>query len=218
MTSPAERTRSRQLLAVAGLVAGLAAAALALLVRWRPLQTADHDLVRAADLPHGWARDVVLVLTQLGAPLLLELATLVTAVVLLRRRRRREALYVAVAVFGAELLSTTLKQVVGRVRPCVDAAAGCPHTASFPSGHAVGAAAFWTAAAVLLLPVAGRRVWALAVGVPVVVAATRVLLGVHYPSDVVAGLLVGWCWTAATTAVLATWRADGAGPPDAGPD
>ncbi|MCW2601728.1 MAG: hypothetical protein JWM02_3557 [Frankiales bacterium] len=195
------------------MVMALVVAPLAVLVRdgWVPLRTADRRVVRALDLPRGWARDLALALTQLGAPVVLEVATVALAVVLVRGQRRRLALYAIVSVFGAELLSTLSKHVVARVRPCVDAAFGCPHNASFPSGHALGAAAFWTAVAVLLLPHAGRKIWALAVVVPLVVACTRVLLGVHYPSDVVAGLLMGWCWTAATTAVFATWRDERAG-------
>jgi len=47
----------------------------------------------------------------------------------------------------------------------------------------------------------------MAVGVPLVVAATRVILGVHYLSDVTAGLLIGWGWTAACTALFTAWRA-----------
>jgi undecaprenyl-diphosphatase len=200
------------LLAGAGAVIALVVVPLAVLVRdgWGPLRSADARWVHSVALTRGWARDVVLAVTQLGAPLLLEAAALVMAAVLFRSRRRL-ALYVLVSVFGAELLSTISKHVVARVRPCADAVSGCPHNASFPSGHAVGAAAFWTAVAVLLLPRLGRKAWLLAVGVPLVVAVTRVLLGVHYPSDVVAGLLMGWCWTAATTAVFATWRDERAG-------
>jgi undecaprenyl-diphosphatase len=198
------------LLAGAGAVAAFLVVPLALLVRTDPLRSMDVQVVRSVALAPGWARDLVVAVTQFGMPLLLETVAVVIAAVLVRRHRRL-ALYVVVSVFGAELLSTTSKQVVDRVRPCVDALSGCPHNASFPSGHAVGAAAFWTAVAVLLLPRIGRKAWLLAVVIPVVVAATRVLLGVHYPSDVVAGLLMGWCWMAATTAVFATWRDDRAG-------
>jgi undecaprenyl-diphosphatase len=74
----------------------------------------------------------------------------------------------------------------------------------------VGAASFWGTVAVLLLPVVGRRAWLL-LGIPPVVALTRVLLGVHYPSDVLAGLVVGGCWTAAATAVFAAWREERVG-------
>ncbi len=143
------------------------------------------------------------------ALLLLEAAALCFIVVLLVRGRRRLAGYVAVSVLGAQLVSISVKVIVERVRPCVDLAS-CPDTTSFPSGHAVGAAAFWITAAILMLPVVGRRAWAL-LAVPPLVALTRVLLGVHYPSDVLAGLLVGGCWAAACTAVLTGWREERVG-------
>lgn len=179
---------------------------LTVLVRdgWGPLRRADSSAEDALDLPHGVARDVALVVTQLGAPLLLEAAALVLVVLLVRRNRRRLAAFVAVSVFGAELLSALTKLLVSRVRPCADLVS-CPHSTSFPSGHAVGAAAFWATIAVLLLPKAGKKAWLLLV-VPPVVALTRVLLGVHYPSDVLAGLVMGGCWAAAWTAVFAAWR------------
>jgi undecaprenyl-diphosphatase len=178
---------------------------LAVLVRdqWGPLRHWDREVLDALVLPAGAARDVVLGLTQLGAPLLLELVAVVLAAVLVRRSRRLAG-YVLVTVLGAEAVSTLTKDVVQRVRPCVDAAS-CPATSSFPSGHAVGAAAFWTAMAVLLLPVVGRRAWWL-LALPPLVALTRVLLGVHFPSDVLAGLAVGGCWAMAWTAVFAALR------------
>jgi undecaprenyl-diphosphatase len=173
---------------------------LTILVRdhWAPLRDLDNETTRSLALRHGLGRDLVLGLTQLGAPLVLEVAAVVIAVAL--RARRRLAGYVLVTVFGAELISSVLKSTIGRLRPCIDLAS-CPNTSSYPSGHATGAAAFWGALAVLLLPRLGRPAWLL-LGVPVVVALTRVLLGVHYPSDVIAGLLVGGCWAAAWTVVL----------------
>ena len=171
---------------------------LTVLVRdaWPPLKDLDNDSSAALTLRHGAGRDVALVLTQLGAPLVVEVAVVVIAFLV----RRRLAGYALVTVLGAELISSLLKDAVSRVRPCVDAAS-CPGTSSYPSGHATGAAAFWTVLAVLLVPRWGRRAWALLV-VPAVVAVSRVLLGVHYPSDVLAGLLVGGCWAAAWTVLL----------------
>jgi undecaprenyl-diphosphatase len=177
--------------------------------KWSPLKDLDDDTTHSLTLAHGAARDVVVGLTQLGAPLVLELAAVAIAVRFLVVGRRRLGSYVLVVVLGAELVSTLLKNAVSRVRPCVDAAS-CPATSSFPSGHATGAAAFWTVMAVLLLPRYGRRAWAL-LAVPVLVAATRVLMGVHYLSDVAAGLLVGGCWAAAWTVLLDALRDDRAG-------
>lgn len=190
--------REHGVLVASGLVVLGLLLPLTVLVRdsWPPLKDLDNDSSAALTLPHGPVRDVVLGLTQLGAPLVVEITVVVIAFLV----RRRLAVYALVTVLGAELLSSLLKDAVSRVRPCVDAAS-CPGTSSYPSGHATGAAAFWTVLAVLLVPRWGRRAWALLV-VPAVVAVSRVLLGVHYPSDVLAGLLVGGCWAAAWTVLL----------------
>lgn len=192
-----------------GLLVGAALLAAAVLVPLGVLVRDSTAGLRGLDDLHavgpGALHDVCRVLTHLGDPWLLELAALVLAVVL----RRRLGAYVLLSVWGAEALSTLLKSFFDRVRPCVDLAS-CPASSSFPSGHAVGAAAFWGTAAVLLLPRVGRRAWGLLV-VPLVVALTRVLLGVHYVSDVLAGLVVGGCWAAACTAVFAAWKDDRAG-------
>ncbi len=200
-----------------GLLLGSALAALAFVVplvvlvgrQFDPLVRVDFRVHDALEVRPGAAREAVVALTQLGAPLLLELVAVVAAVVFLLRGRRRLAGFVVTCVFGAQLISISLKALVGRQRPCLEDL-GCPMTSSFPSGHAVGAAAFWVAVAVLLLPVLGRRAW-LFVAIAPFVALTRLLLGVHYLSDVTAGLLVGGCWAAATTAVFAAWRDDRAG-------
>jgi membrane-associated phospholipid phosphatase len=82
---------------------------------------------------------------------------------------------------------------VGRHRPVLPHPVAHASGFSFPSGHATGSAALWGSVAVAVWVVARRLVVvALAVIVPAAVAATRVLLGVHFVTDVVAGLLVGW--------------------------
>ncbi|MFN2537360.1 MAG: hypothetical protein ABR549_04305, partial [Mycobacteriales bacterium] len=95
--------------------------------KWPPLQDLDRHIATALALRDGPARDVAFVLTQLGAPLLLELAVLVLALLV----RRKLAAYALVTVLGAEALSWLLKDVISRVRPCVDLAS-CPPTSSYP--------------------------------------------------------------------------------------
>lgn len=105
--------------------------------------------------------------------------------------------FVAAVMGGEEILQLTVKELAHRVRP-----AFYPATASlgpsFPSGHSATAAAFYACAALLLGRRRARPVRAvlagLAAGIAVAVAASRVLLDVHWLTDVIAGLALGWMW------------------------
>jgi undecaprenyl-diphosphatase len=189
--------------------------------KWSPLAHLDARVengVHRDATRDGWLGSLAKVLTQLGAPAVLEAVTVVLVVVLVVRRRRRLAGYLAACVAGAYALSTTGKLVVDRARPVFDDPISHARGTSFPSGHATGSAAFYLALAVLLLSLLRRPprglLLAMAVVVPVVVAMTRIVLGVHYLSDVTAGLLIGWGWTAACTALFTAWRAEEGRPVD----
>ncbi|GAA5534045.1 phosphatase PAP2 family protein [Deinococcus aluminii] len=117
----------------------------------------------------------------------------------LRPGRRRTA-FLVVAVGGAALLGNLLKLVFHHPRPHLWAGLVTESGASFPSGHATGTAAF--AVAVTLLAWRTRWRWPvllLAVTFMLLVGFSRVYLGVHYPSDVLAGWLTGLAW------VMGTW-------------
>jgi undecaprenyl-diphosphatase len=116
---------------------------------------------------------------------------------------------VLTAAVGATLLDDLLKHLIGRTRPNFHPLAHAPGSA-FPSGHATAAAAFYGALAYILTrgrsPRAAGLIWIGAAAVILAVAASRVYLGVHWPTDVIGGVLVGASWTAATvtaTSVLA---------------
>jgi membrane-associated phospholipid phosphatase len=98
-----------------------------------------------------------------------------------------------------------VKDLVGRVRPTLDPAAASLGP-SFPSGHSATAAAFYAAAALIVgrrLPRRARQiVVAASVAVAVAVAASRVLLDVHWLSDVIGGLSLGWAWFALCSVVF----------------
>jgi membrane-associated phospholipid phosphatase len=204
------------------LAGGLVALVVALLplgalvrAKWSPLIRLDSAVERSVHrdaVEHGWIGTTAKGLTQLGAPVLLELATAVLVALFLVRGRRRLAGYLAACVAGAYLLSTSGKVLVDRARPVFPDPISHATGASFPSGHATGSAAFYLALAVVLLSLLARPprglLLLMAVGVPLVVAATRVVLGVHYVSDVTAGLLIGWGWTTACTAFFTAWRAE----------
>ncbi|MGB3737179.1 MAG: phosphatase PAP2 family protein [Ilumatobacter sp.] len=153
-----------------------------------------------------WGRDnatdtsttILDIITGLGSTIPLIIAMVLLGVYhFVRYDDRGPALYLAVVGIGVTGLNNGLKLVVDRDRP--DIAQLASHAgSSFPSGHSAAAAACWAA---LVFVVTRRstqsiRIGAgiLAVSVAVAVAATRVLLGVHWVSDVVAGVLVGWTW------------------------
>jgi undecaprenyl-diphosphatase len=98
---------------------------------------------------------------------------------------------------GIVIVNNTLKWIVDRERPTVEHLAHAGGS-SFPSGHSAAAAACWAAIALVVarrLP-AGKRRWAAATAaaIAVAVASSRVLLGVHWLTDVIAGVIVGWTW------------------------
>ncbi len=107
--------------------------------------------------------------------------------------------FIAIAIGGEELITNTVKQLIDRARPTFNPVAATLGP-SFPSGHSATAAVFYATAALLLGRWRARPTRAilagLAVGIAVAVAASRVLLDVHWLSDVIAGLALGWAWFA----------------------
>ena len=165
-------------------------------VGWHPLTRLDQrsdDDAHSLVLSHRWLLSVVRALTHLGDPAVVTVVAVIAAVVCWRVGRRSAALYLLVARAVAVVLGFALKDVVRRARPVFAHPVAHANGFSFPSGHALGSAAAYASVALVLrtrVPTTVRV--AAGVAVPVVVAATRVLLGVHFPSDVVAGLVLGW--------------------------
>jgi membrane-associated phospholipid phosphatase len=183
-------------------VGGLVLAVLALVVR-----DADGGLASDRSAADWGARhatafttDVLEALTHLGQPgTVVVLAVVLGVVETLRTRSRWVVPFLLIVVAGNGIVTTTIKNVDDRVRPTLNPIAETLGP-SFPSGHSSWSAAFFAAAALLLARGRSRRVRAalagLAVGVAVAIGTTRVLLGVHWLTDVIAGLALGWAWFA----------------------
>ena len=148
-----------------------------------------------------WLEETMRDITGWGGVVTVVFLTLSVAAYLALSARRRAALFVLVAVGGGEAVSTLLKLFYQRPRPDL-----VPHgmevfTASFPSGHAMMSAVAYLTLAILLARVERNRrvsvlVLALGMAMTVLVGVSRVYLGVHWPSDVLAGWCVGAAWAA----------------------
>jgi membrane-associated phospholipid phosphatase len=145
-------------------------------------------------------------ITELGnIRIVVGLAIVVAAVDFYRTRSRWSLPFLITVLTGMELLMLAVKDLVGRVRPALDPAAASLGP-SFPSGHSATAAAFYAAAALIIGRSTPRRqrqiLIGLSVGIAVAVAASRVLLDLHWLFDVIGGLSLGWGWFALCAAVF----------------
>ncbi|MEO8106620.1 MAG: phosphatase PAP2 family protein [Actinomycetes bacterium] len=188
---------------VAGVVLGLLA---------REIER-QSPLVRWDDTVEGWASaeagpvstDALRLITHLGDTVTIVVIGSVGCAWLLWKRQRRLALFLVSVVVGQWLLSNLIKGLVARDRPALDPLA--PFSGfSFPSGHSTAAAATYLALALIVGTLHARRhqrwLIALGVGIGAAVGASRMLLGVHWFSDVVGGLLLGWTWCLTCAAVF----------------
>jgi undecaprenyl-diphosphatase len=138
--------------------------------------------------------------TDLGdAPMIAVIAVAVVLYELRRSPNRWIVPFVLVVALGDQLITFTIKQLTDRARPTLSPLAATLGP-SFPSGHSSTAASLYAALALILARGRRRRTQALlfgaAGGLAVAVAASRVLLDVHWLSDVIAGLMLGWAWFA----------------------
>lgn len=114
-------------------------------------------------------------------------------------RRWREPLFVVAAIVGEVTIFVVTTLVVHRPRPNVVRLDHAPPTSSFPSGHTAAAVTLCGAVAALVVCYGGRVIWrrlalTAAIVLPVAVAASRLYRGMHYPTDVMAGALLGFGW------------------------
>jgi membrane-associated phospholipid phosphatase len=182
---------------------GAVLALLAVLVRSSDLLAGIDSSVAEWGNHHAsaWSHDVLVLITSLGETWTVVVVAAVVALVELARTRSRWVVpFLLAVIVGDKLLTWAVKELVDRARPTIEAVAATLGP-SFPSGHTSTAAASWAAFALVAGRWWGRRAWpalaGLAVGIAVAVAGSRVLLDVHWLTDVLGGLALGWAWFAA---------------------
>ena len=191
-----------------GLLAGVLAAAVAVFV-WLAAAYVDGGSVVSFDVRTaewvarempGWAEWAARPFTWVGGWAGLTAVGLLAALLLrLVPRRLHDVSFLLLTGVGVGVLTGVLKSVFERARPDEGSAIPLPHSYSFPSGHASGSVALLGGIAVLVaerLPRRRDRILALAAAAALAgcIAASRVILNVHYVSDVIAGYALGVAW------------------------
>ena len=174
-------------------------------LRWAPLESADHGAaahLNSLVAGHPAVVRIIKAVTWLGSGGVLWTLIGVAAVVLAIRRRWRLTVYLLVTGAGELVLDPVLKALVGRLRPVVANPVAHGNGNSFPSGHALGSIVCYGALFLVFLPaVSGRwrRVFtAVIVTLIAAIGVSRLLLGVHYLSDVLGAWALGITWLGVT--------------------
>lgn len=137
--------------------------------------------------------------SSLGSIPFLTIFGIVVFIVCYYLKRRRPAIIFAITTVGAALLINILKTLFKRARPEPFFDTILPASFSFPSGHSLGSLCFYLALAAIITARIENRlaqilIWITAVLLVLLIGISRIYLGVHYPSDVVAGFAVGLIW------------------------
>lgn len=139
----------------------------------------------------------IVAVTNLGSPVGVAIMTTVAVLALLGLGYRRAAVFVTAVIGGATVMNSLLKLLFARDRPSLFETIVTETSYSFPSGHAMISSAMAFAAILLAWPTRWRwPVLALATLYFVTVSFTRLYLGVHYPTDIIAGWLISAAWVA----------------------
>lgn len=149
-----------------------------------------------------WLEEAMRDVTALGGFTVLTLITVTAVIALARAGRARQAWVVGMVVVGAELSSDLLKLVYARPRPDLVPHGSYVYSNSFPSGHSTISVATYFVLAIVLAGVVKRRqsrtmIYAVAALLVLSIGFSRVYLGVHWPTDVLAGWALGSAWATA---------------------
>jgi undecaprenyl-diphosphatase len=174
-------------------------------LQWRPLESADHGAAASLNrliAGHAALVSVVKAVTWLGSDGALWTVIGAAAIILALRRRWRLAVYLLATGAGALVLDPVLKSLVGRLRPVVAQPIAHGTGNSFPSGHSLGSIVCYGAILLVFLPAARGR-WrtafiAVIAALIALIGISRILLGVHYLSDVLGAWTIGITWLGLT--------------------
>ncbi len=174
---------------------------------WLASEMLDGDTRRldeaVREFVHGFAfpalTGVMQLASFLGSTLFLTVFGVIIVVALYLRKHRRGAILFTLTTIGASILLFTLKLAFRRVRPAPFFDTLLPVSYSFPSGHSLASFCFYGALATILTARTDKLrlqilVWMAAAAMILFIGISRIYLGVHYPSDVVAGYAVGLIW------------------------
>ena len=152
-------------------------------------------------LPIGpsWVSSVLIDLTALGGPTVLFLMIAAVVGFLTLQGRYRTALFILLTAVSGEAIGYAMKALFVRPRPEIVPHLRQAFSSSFPSGHAMQSAIVYLTLGAMLMRLAERRLTKIycctvAMGLTFLVGLSRVYLGVHYPTDVLAGWIVGLFW------------------------
>jgi undecaprenyl-diphosphatase len=181
--------------------------------KWRPLLTVDdgaRDDLHGYAVDHTWFVTAMKLLGTAGSSSVYLVVFGAVAGWLAWQRHPRLAAFVVVTMVGNSLLNTVVKAAVNRARPVLPDPIAHANGMSFPSGHAQAAVVAYSVLLLVFLPWL-RGPWrriavVLAVLMVLAIGFSRVALGVHYASDVLAGFVLGAAWVTAMTAAFAAWR------------
>jgi undecaprenyl-diphosphatase len=146
-----------------------------------------------------WMENVLLDLTAIGGSTVLGLMVAAVVGFMLLQARYRTALFVLLTTISGEILNAGMKFLFNRPRPSIVPHLRDAFSTSFPSGHAMESAIVYLTLGAILMRVAENRltkiyILTVATLLTMLVGISRVYLGVHYPTDVIGGWIVGFMW------------------------